>query len=322
MKEEMVGLGYALKRYYARFEDANGSKRIILQTVPEDWTSMRYDLPLERTAAVVHLQSALMASRMLQAWKLKVSEYPNFRDYWKLISTHLKDVKMTLDLRADIWELAGNNIAAVDSGLYDEVEARNRTVIGCFHDFITTTSGSQVAQGAAEMEHLPMWDVPLLPRDGRFPPAQFLPPVWDPYPIVMMTASAFQQGRGQKTTRGRSERPKAHTAGGESQSSTAGASPKGPPRAKSRPKEPQEPSHQIGSFKLHHPDICTRNLRVWITRNLCSPHHYGWTALTTSCCHSCRDLLGRALLSLDGPSTFDEWQLMYAWSLEYATQGW
>ena len=107
MKEEVVGLGYALRRQNARFDDSNRVKRIILQNVLENWAAMRYDLPLERTAAVVHLQSILMTSRLLHAWKLKLLESPNFREYWKLCSTHLKDVKLTLDLRADIWELGG-----------------------------------------------------------------------------------------------------------------------------------------------------------------------------------------------------------------------
>ena len=35
---------------------------------------MRYDLPIERTAAVIHLQTALMASRLLHGWVAKLAE--------------------------------------------------------------------------------------------------------------------------------------------------------------------------------------------------------------------------------------------------------
>ena len=91
----------------------------------EDWVSMRYDLPLERTAAVVHLQSTLMTSKLLHAWKLKLSGSLTFKDKWKQCSIYLKDVKMSLDIRIDIWEIGGYNVAAADSGLYDALEARN-----------------------------------------------------------------------------------------------------------------------------------------------------------------------------------------------------
>ena len=185
-------MAYALRRYNVKFDEANAGQRIILQNVLEDWASMRYDLPIERTAAVIHLQTALMASRLLHGWVSKLSESPNFRTQCKEIRGQLKDVKMCLDLRKDIWEIGGYNISAADSGTFDAIEERNRT-FGCIHDYTTTTAASQVAQGAGEIEHIKDWNVPLMPRDGRRPPAQFKPPVWDPHPIVMMTAEAFQK---------------------------------------------------------------------------------------------------------------------------------
>ena len=64
MYEESYSLGYALRRHNARATSSQG-KTIIVQNVLEDWMSMSYDLSLERTAAVVHLQTILMISKML-----------------------------------------------------------------------------------------------------------------------------------------------------------------------------------------------------------------------------------------------------------------
>ena len=145
MKEEVVSMAYALRRHNVRFDEANASRRIILQDVLEDWASMRYDLPIERTAAVIHLQTALMASRLLHGWVTKLSECDGYRAQLKEIRSQLKDVKMCLDIRKDIWEIGGYNIGAADAGIYDAIEERNRT-FGCIHDFVTTTTASQVAR--------------------------------------------------------------------------------------------------------------------------------------------------------------------------------
>ena len=71
LEGEGANLGYALRRHNAKMHQAQTpNQTIIIQNVLEDWVSMRYDLPLERTAAVVHLQTMLMASAMLHeyAW--------------------------------------------------------------------------------------------------------------------------------------------------------------------------------------------------------------------------------------------------------------
>eukprot|EP00435_Cladocopium_sp_Y103_P015282 s3183_g3.t1 len=95
---------------------------MILQKVLEDWTSMRYDLPLERTAAVVHIQSTLMASALLHIWKTKLTELKMFRDVYLLIRKELEDVKMALDIREDIWQMEGYNVAGADHGLYRDIK--------------------------------------------------------------------------------------------------------------------------------------------------------------------------------------------------------
>ena len=253
MKEEAISMAYALRRYNVKIDDANASQRFILQNVLEDWASMRYDLPIERTAAVIHLQTTLMASRLLHGWVNKIEESLDYRAQLRNIQGQLHDVKKCLDVRKDIWEIGGYNVVAADSGIYDAVEERNRT-FGCIHDFTTTTAASQIAQGSSGEEHVPGWNIPLMPRDGRLPPAQMTPPVWDPYPIVMMTAEAFQR---EEERRAPKPQPKARppgATGGAASSSGQGSTPppppqgqgqgqqqQGQPRAKSRPKEPREP---------------------------------------------------------------------------------
>jgi len=71
----------------------------------------------------------------------------------RTIQAKLKTVKRSFDLRGDIWEVGGYNVASADQGAFDAIEKRNRT-FSCIRDFITTTSSSQVAQGVSEVEHI------------------------------------------------------------------------------------------------------------------------------------------------------------------------
>jgi len=108
LKEEAIGMACAMRRHNAEMGH-NTSGMIILQNVLEDWTSMRYDLPLERTAAVVHAQAVLMTSSMLHKWKGKLANYSEYRELYNHVRFELRDVKMALDLREDIWEIGGYN---------------------------------------------------------------------------------------------------------------------------------------------------------------------------------------------------------------------
>ena len=74
MYEESYSLGYALRHHNARAASSQG-KTIIVQNVLEDWMSMSYDLSLERTAAVVHLQTILMVSKMLHEWMARLENF-------------------------------------------------------------------------------------------------------------------------------------------------------------------------------------------------------------------------------------------------------
>eukprot|EP00435_Cladocopium_sp_Y103_P069468 s49_g33.t1 len=119
LKEEGCGLGYALRRHNARFT-ANTANQIITQNVLEDWTSMRYDLPSERTAAVVHLQGLLMAARLMHIWVDKILEERLSRKALEQLTQELRDVKSALDIRDDIWQVGGYNIGYADQGLYKD----------------------------------------------------------------------------------------------------------------------------------------------------------------------------------------------------------
>ena len=55
MRTESLLFGYALGRHNAKYKNEDASKMILTQHAVEDWASMRYDLSLQRSGAVVHL---------------------------------------------------------------------------------------------------------------------------------------------------------------------------------------------------------------------------------------------------------------------------
>ena len=97
------------------------------------------------------------------------------------------------------------------------------------------------------MERIDNWNVPLLPKDGRYLPAQGVPPTWDPHPIVMMnqqqSAADDERRRAQAGPAPPPPEPKARPTptGGDASSSAGatGSSAKPPPKA--RPKPPDHP---------------------------------------------------------------------------------
>ena len=135
MYEESYGLGYALRRHNARMAASRG-KQIIVQNMLEDWMSMSYNLSLERTAAVVHLQTLLMVSKMLHEWMMKFEAVHQVSHLCEVIKGHLDRMKQAIDLRSDLWELGGYNIERADQGMFEDVEKRNRT-FSCIRDYIT-----------------------------------------------------------------------------------------------------------------------------------------------------------------------------------------
>jgi len=202
---------------------------------------------------------------------------------------------MALDLRDDIWEMGGYNIASADQGLYEAIEMRNRT-FSCIHDYITTTSTSQVAQGSGEVTHIPRWNEPLQPKDGRNPPALGVPPSWDPHPIVMMNAAQsarFDESR-QREAASQPQpppeakaRPTSHGGGTPTSTGSAGASAKPPPKA--RPTQPPVP-----------PDwVIAQVPNGYLFKTSTNPDHRG-SLFTTSAWMNCLD---QFLLSImQGPA--------------------
>ena len=81
----------------ARATSSQG-KTIIVQNVLEDWMSMSYDLSLERTAAVVHLQTILMISKMLHEWMTRLENFKSMSYLSGIIKTDLVRMKQAIDL--------------------------------------------------------------------------------------------------------------------------------------------------------------------------------------------------------------------------------
>ena len=67
LKSELANLGYALRCHNARYPN-DREKQIIVQDVVRDWIEFRYDLPIERVAAITHLQTVVMLSSLLHVW--------------------------------------------------------------------------------------------------------------------------------------------------------------------------------------------------------------------------------------------------------------
>lgn len=213
---------------------------MIIQNVLEDWLTMRYDLSLARTAAVVHLQSVLMTSRMLHYWMTKLQNHHDMRYLCPMIDAELNKMKAAFDLREDIWAMGGYNIEKADQGTFDYIEERKR-MFSCFRDFLTTTSTTQMGQGSSEVAHIDMWDVPLMPKDGRNLLSQPDPPAWDFFFSIRMMNDQQQREVAAQRARQEQENQRSSTGGpGGSASSSAGPSGGAPPKSMPKP-PPQKP---------------------------------------------------------------------------------
>eukprot|EP00435_Cladocopium_sp_Y103_P041687 s1561_g11.t1 len=67
VRTQLQHLGYALRRHNFRNRD-NPKDQIIIQDCLKDWLNIRYNLPLERAAALTHLQGMVVATTILHAW--------------------------------------------------------------------------------------------------------------------------------------------------------------------------------------------------------------------------------------------------------------
>ena len=64
---------------------------------------MRYDLSLEGSAAVVHLQGVLTASTILYKWLTYLKERRICLEAYNHIRAEFGELKQSIDLRGDMW---------------------------------------------------------------------------------------------------------------------------------------------------------------------------------------------------------------------------
>ena len=149
-----------------------------------DWVNMKYNPPLERAAAVTHLQTSVMLSSLLHAWlrnfRLKCISNPMT---WGIEKTMIMSTQV-FDAPEDIWALGGYHIMMADNGTFNDVNERH-TAFSHMRSYLTMTTATQCAQGTTGATHIRDWDVPLRPQDGRVPSASGKPPEWDSEPIEM-----------------------------------------------------------------------------------------------------------------------------------------
>ena len=63
MKSELANVGFALRWHNAKYPD-DRDKQIIIQDVVRDWIEFKYDLTIERAAAVTHFSDHHHASNI------------------------------------------------------------------------------------------------------------------------------------------------------------------------------------------------------------------------------------------------------------------
>ena len=242
MKSELANVGYAMRRHNAKHQDDEGRK-IIIQDVIRDWLEFKYDLSVERAAAVTHLQTTVMLSTVLHSWERALDLYdpnmiviPPVREALRRTFNH---ITKTFDLPEDIWAHGGYHIMLADNGAYQAVTERNEA-LSYFRNYLTTMSDTQGGQGSTNAGHIAGWNVPLMPRDGRQPLATNHAPFWDNNPIEMRNIPNIDLTGPSSSTALKSKpmpRRPAPTETPKAKPRPSGTPP-GTPKAKSRPSPP------------------------------------------------------------------------------------
>ena len=244
MKSELANVGYALRRHNARHVD-DRDKQIIIQDVVRDWIEFKYDLTIERAAAVTHLQTTIMLATILEAWERALDLYDPSRSMIfpmrEALRKTLIQLPRALDNPEDIWAHGGYHIMLADNGAYQAVADRN-DALSLFRNYLMTMSETQGGQGSsAAAGHINKWDQPLMPRDDRPPMATDQPPFWDKNPIEMrnipnidltsgpsLSTTPKQKSMPKRPAPKEMPEPKAHP--------RSTGTPPGTPKAKARPK--------------------------------------------------------------------------------------
>ena len=187
MKSELANVGYALRRHNAKHPD-DRDRQIIIQDVIRDWIEFKYDLTIERAAAVTHLQTTVMLATVLQSWERALDLFDPYKTVIFPVREALRKtfIQLTkaLDIPEDIWAHGGYHIMLADNGAYQAVTDRNEA-LSHFRNYLTTMSDTQGGQGSSNAGHINGWDIPLMPRDDRPPLATDQVPFWDKNPIEM-----------------------------------------------------------------------------------------------------------------------------------------
>lgn len=164
LRSEMVDLGYALRRHNWRHRDSP-ENQVIRQSLFQDWVDLKYNLPLERAAAVTHLQTMVMLSSLLHAWlrnfRLKQLWNPMVGDIERVMARLVTE----FDAPEDTWALGGYHIMMADNGAFNDVNDWH-TAFSHMRNYLTTTTATQSAQGTTVADHIRDWNVSLLPQDA------------------------------------------------------------------------------------------------------------------------------------------------------------
>ena len=236
MKSELANVGYALRRHNAKHPD-DRDRQIIIQDVIRDWIEFKYDLTIERAAAVTHLQTTVMLATILQSWERALDLFDPSRTVIFPMREALRKtfIQLTkaLDIPEDIWAHGGYHIMLADNGAYQAVTDRNEA-LSHFRNYLTTMSDTQRGQGSSNAGHITGWEIPLMPRDDRPPLAT------DQYPIEMRNIPNIDlTGPSSSTTPKQKPMPKrpAPTETPKAKPRPTGTLP-GTPKAKARPSPP------------------------------------------------------------------------------------
>ena len=187
MKSELANVGYALRRHNAKHPD-DRDRQIIIQDVIRDWIEFKYELTIERAAAVTHLQTTVMLATVLQSWERALDLFDPYKTVIPPVREALRNTFIQLtkacDIPEDIWAHGGYHIMLADNGAYQAVTDR-KEALSHFRNYLTTMSDTQGGQGSSNAGHITGWDTPLMPRDDRPPLATDQVPFWDKNPIEM-----------------------------------------------------------------------------------------------------------------------------------------
>eukprot|EP00435_Cladocopium_sp_Y103_P060264 s539_g22.t1 len=131
----------------------------------------------------------VVATTILHAWAKTFRVTFNTTPIVTDVRNCLLSVERAIDLPEDVWAFGGYQILKADNGVYDAIVARNKA-FSLFSNVLSSMTETQAAQGSTEIKHIPNWEVPLMPGDGREPIATEQMSSWDHDPMDMRPPQA------------------------------------------------------------------------------------------------------------------------------------